>query len=141
VRKRASEARADTIIPLLEDLDLADISRVVEAAVQLRSARQISERNAFVARVREEAAALGLVPEQLFLPVLSPSRKFSRKRKDGAIPVKFRGPNGQEWSGRGKSPKWLSELERQGRTRDEFRIGEPQPVPDDQSKHERGKAA
>lgn len=40
------------------------------------------------------------------------------------IPVaaKYRGLNGETWSGRGKAPRWLTNLEAQGRNRDEFLI-------------------
>jgi DNA-binding protein H-NS len=38
------------------------------------------------------------------------------------VAVKFRGPNGETWSGRGKPPNWLTSLEAQGRHRDEFLV-------------------
>jgi len=38
------------------------------------------------------------------------------------VAVKFRGPNGETWSGRGKAPNWLTSLEAQGRHRDEFLV-------------------
>ncbi len=38
------------------------------------------------------------------------------------VAVKFRGPNGETWSGRGKAPNWLTSLESQGRHRDEFLV-------------------
>lgn len=38
-------------------------------------------------------------------------------------PIRFRGPNGEEWTGRGpKPPQWIVDLEAQGRHREEFRI-------------------
>jgi DNA-binding protein H-NS len=36
--------------------------------------------------------------------------------------AKFRGPQGETWSGRGLMPRWLSALVAQGRTREEFAI-------------------
>jgi DNA-binding protein H-NS len=47
-----------------------------------------------------------------------------RKSKAAGVPVaaKYRGPNGEAWSGRGLSPKWLSALIAQGRTKEEFAI-------------------
>ena len=36
--------------------------------------------------------------------------------------AKYRGPNGEEWSGRGRTPKWLAVLEAEGRGREEFLI-------------------
>lgn len=66
-------------------------------------------------------------------PVVAPSplpNKRGRKPKGvtqipnaqvgRALPTKFRGPNGEEWSGRGSTPRWLASLETQGRSRAEF---------------------
>ena len=36
--------------------------------------------------------------------------------------AKFRGPNGETWSGRGLTPRWLTALVAQGRTKEEFAI-------------------
>lgn len=38
------------------------------------------------------------------------------------VAAKYRGPNGETWSGRGLMPKWLSALVAQGRGREEFAI-------------------
>ena len=47
-----------------------------------------------------------------------------RKSKAAGVPVapKFKGPAGEAWSGRGLTPKWLKELEAQGRSRTEFAV-------------------
>ena len=44
--------------------------------------------------------------------------------KKAAKPVeaKFRGPNGESWSGRGLAPKWLTALMAEGKTKEEFAI-------------------
>lgn len=39
-----------------------------------------------------------------------------------AVAIKYRGPNGESWSGRGKAPNWLTSLEASGRKRDEFLV-------------------
>ncbi len=36
--------------------------------------------------------------------------------------AKFKGPNGETWSGRGLTPRWLSALVAQGHTKEEFAI-------------------
>ncbi|WP_407927987.1 H-NS family nucleoid-associated regulatory protein [Belnapia arida] len=36
--------------------------------------------------------------------------------------MRFRGPNGEEWSGRGCLPKWLHAMQAEGRNREEFRV-------------------
>lgn len=38
------------------------------------------------------------------------------------VPVKYRGPDGQTWSGRGRAPNWLVALEAQGRNKGEFLV-------------------
>ncbi len=46
-----------------------------------------------------------------------------KKAKDGAVvAAKFRGPNGETWSGRGLSPRWLTALVAQGHSKEEFAI-------------------
>ena len=45
-------------------------------------------------------------------------------KKGGGTPVaaKYRGPNGESWSGRGLTPKWLAALTAQGQSKEEFAI-------------------
>lgn len=51
-------------------------------------------------------------------------RKGARKSGGpGVVAAKYRGPQGETWSGRGLMPRWLSALIAQGRTREEFAIG------------------
>lgn len=38
------------------------------------------------------------------------------------VAAKYRGPNGETWSGRGLMPKWLSVLVAQGRRKEEFAV-------------------
>ncbi len=42
--------------------------------------------------------------------------------KGGKVPAKYRGPNGEAWSGRGKQPRWLAALVAEGRSPAEFLI-------------------
>ncbi|MGA1309741.1 MAG: H-NS family nucleoid-associated regulatory protein [Gemmatimonadaceae bacterium] len=42
--------------------------------------------------------------------------------KGGKVPAKYRGPNGEAWSGRGKQPRWLAALVAEGRSPSEFLI-------------------
>ena len=48
------------------------------------------------------------------------------KRKGGkafaVVPAKYRGPDGETWSGRGLTPRWLTALMTQGRAKEEFAI-------------------
>lgn len=44
------------------------------------------------------------------------------KNTTRTVAVKYRGPNGEAWTGRGLPPRWLSALIAQGRTREEFAV-------------------
>ena len=45
------------------------------------------------------------------------------KTKTGSVvAAKFRGPNGETWSGRGLTPRWLSALVVQGQTKEAFAV-------------------
>ena len=47
----------------------------------------------------------------------------AKKKKSGAVvAAKYRGPNGEAWSGRGLTPRWLASLLAQGKTKEDFAI-------------------
>lgn len=53
------------------------------------------------------------------------AKKSARRRSPQAgstVAPKYRGPNGETWSGRGLMPKWLAALVAQGRSKEEFAV-------------------
>jgi DNA-binding protein H-NS len=56
--------------------------------------------------------------------VLGKDPKAAKAPKKSTSPVaaKYRGPNGETWSGRGLTPRWLATLIAQGQTKDAFAI-------------------
>jgi DNA-binding protein H-NS len=52
----------------------------------------------------------------------SPKKQGKRGRpaKGAKVPAKYRSPNGESWSGRGKQPRWLAALVAEGRSPAEF---------------------
>ena len=81
------------------------------------------------AEMERRAAELGIAPGDVlsWLRQQMPVDKGARARKPrddiGAKrAAKYRGPNGEEWSGRGRTPRWLAALEAEGRGREEFLI-------------------
>lgn len=48
--------------------------------------------------------------------------KRTSARAGTVVPPKFRGPNGETWSGRGLMPRWLSALVAQGSTKAQFAV-------------------
>ena len=46
----------------------------------------------------------------------------SKKKTGIAVAAKYRGPNGETWSGRGLSPRWLTALVATGKTKEDFAV-------------------
>ena len=128
-RKPDEEKAADAIIAQLAELDAASLGRVAEAAGKLKAEKKEAERAALVAQLRELAEAQGYRPEDLFAPAPAGARKQRAapagawKRAAGIVPVKYRHGD-REWSGRGKAPAWLLQLEAQDKDRELFRVAD-----------------
>jgi DNA-binding protein H-NS len=54
----------------------------------------------------------------------SSATKPTKANKKAGVPVaaKYRGPNGETWSGRGLTPKWLAALIAQGQSKESFAV-------------------
>jgi DNA-binding protein H-NS len=53
----------------------------------------------------------------------APKATGAKKKKSGvAVAAKYHGPNGESWSGRGLTPRWLASLLAQGKTKEDFAI-------------------
>jgi DNA-binding protein H-NS len=102
----------------LPQLSIEHLGRLGEAVRQIRQTKQEEARQTTRQAIEAQLQATGLSLRDLF-PELLPGR---RSGEAGSLPPKYRGPNGEEWSGRGHTPKWLTALEATGRQRDEFRI-------------------
>src|SRR3974390_1204312 len=103
-------------------LELQEINKQVNAEI---ASRKTVEIEALRAKVAESAHALGMKIEEIF--GLSTSRAKPRSKPEvkaapGKLPAKYRGPAGEEWSGRGPTPKWLRPLLTKGKTKDDFLI-------------------
>ena len=80
---------------------------------------RLAESKAAILQVRQLIADWQLSAEDCGFKSAAPS---SSKKAKAAVAAKYRGPNGETWSGRGRAPKWLEALEAQGRPRAEFSI-------------------
>ena len=93
---------------------------------------QRKSRPAILAELREQIAAYGITAEELSRPAAKASKPRQpldksvshAKSKKPAVPspIKYRGPEGQGWTGRGTVPKWLKDLIAQGKAREDFLI-------------------
>jgi DNA-binding protein H-NS len=52
----------------------------------------------------------------------APKDKVHKAGPGTTVAAKYRGPNGESWSGRGLTPKWLAALVAGGKKKEEFAI-------------------
>ena len=93
---------------------------------------QKKNRSSVLAQLCEQMAAYGITAGELSRPaarVQKPRQPQAKavspakgKKAAAPLPAKYRGPQGQEWTGRGTAPKWLNELVVGGKTQEDFLI-------------------
>jgi DNA-binding protein H-NS len=52
----------------------------------------------------------------------TPAKSAKIKKPTLAVAAKYKGPNGETWSGRGLTPKWLASLVAAGGTKEQYLI-------------------
>lgn len=118
------------------------MSNLIEIQVQIQKLqKQASEIRAkefdkTVQDILAKMQAFGITVKDLQSASSSPRKSRGRptapgkvrvpttKKKPAGTPVaaKYRGPNGETWSGRGLTPRWLATLVAQGKTKEAFAI-------------------
>jgi DNA-binding protein H-NS len=128
--QREDEVEQPAFLKTLEGLNVGELRRVVAfAEAQIRE-REASEKDAARQELQRLAEERGFSMTDLF-GELAPHAAVKRGRKAGGtdnkserapVEAKYKGPNGELWSGRGRMPKWLHAAEAEGRPRDSFLI-------------------
>ena len=92
-----------------------------EAEIAERKSKMENNRAAIVAEIKALVCSLNIAPGELFA-----ADALSSKQRKTRTPVqaKYRGPNGEEWSGRGITPRWLNDMIAQGRAKEEFAVAQ-----------------
>ena len=101
---------------LLDDLTVAELRTVRVLAGKKQKEKLEDAKTTVLAEIEGRVKSLGLRLKDVF-----PSHKSSTK---AGVPVKYRSPAGETWSGRGHTPTWLRTLEEAGHTRVEFLVTE-----------------
>jgi DNA-binding protein H-NS len=96
---------------------LLALKKEIDREVESRKAKEIQ---ALRAKVTESAQALGVSVVELF-GLHQPAKRETRHPR-GKQPAKYRGPNGEEWSGRGPAPRWMKPFLAKGKTKADFLI-------------------
>ena len=96
---------------------LLALKNEVDDEVESRKAREIE---VLRAKVAESAQTLGVSIHELF--GLQQTAKRETKHARGKQPAKYRGPSGEEWSGREAAPRWMKPHLAKGKTKTDFLI-------------------
>jgi DNA-binding protein H-NS len=101
---------------LLEVLSVQELRTVRVLAGKKQKEKLEDAKTTVLAEIEGRVKSLGLRLKDVF-----PSHKSTTK---STLPVKYRSPAGETWSGRGHTPTWLRTLEAAGHSREEYAISE-----------------
>lgn len=101
--------------------NLIDIQNQI--AILQKQAEEIKaqEFNKTVEEIKAKMAAFGITVADLDGSKSRP-RKVAVAKSANPAPAKYRGPNGETWSGRGLMPRWLAALVASGQAKESFAI-------------------
>jgi DNA-binding protein H-NS len=117
--------------------NLIDIQSQIEKLQKQANEIKAKDFNATVQEILTKMQAFGITVKDLQSPKATKLSKTGRAgkvkssagkapkaaRKAGSpVAAKFRGPNGETWSGRGLTPKWLASLVAQGQSKEAFAV-------------------
>ncbi len=101
--------------------NLIDIQNQIAALQKQAEEIKAQEFNKTVQEIKAKMAAFGITIDDL-------NGGKGRARKAGAVksgnpaPIKYRGPNGETWTGRGLMPRWLAALVEAGHAKESFSV-------------------
>lgn len=113
--------------------NLLDIQSQIEKLQKQASEIRAKEFDATVQEILAKMQAFGITVKDLQSTKPGKGRKAAAKgrtpkvakaskRAGVAVAAKYRGPNGETWSGRGLMPKWMASLVAQGQSKESFAI-------------------
>lgn len=95
-----------------------EILNQIEALKQQAESVRKQEMAGAISQIREIMAKYGITPADLGM-----TGRGAGRAKAAASVAKYRDPvSGKTWSGRGRRPSWVLDLERQGKSLDDLRI-------------------
>lgn len=99
-------------------LELKQQAEKLMAEAERMREKEISDA---ISQIKEKIRLYGLTAQDLGMAPSAPA-KIGRA-KGSASPAKYRGPNGETWSGgRGRKPRWVTAALKEGRSLEEFAI-------------------
>ncbi len=93
------------------------------AALQLQAEEiRACERSQTVQEILLKMDAVGITVADLERAKGRTRKSAPAGKSSSPAPIKYRGPNGETWTGRGLMPRWLSTLVSEGQTKELFAV-------------------
>jgi len=107
-------------LPNVEGLSLSDLNELLARVNRAIQSRKDEARAETLKKLKDLAVSEGFSLDEL----MGKAGNGRRTRSDKGIKLKpkYVGPNGEIYTGRGPTPKWLKTLERKGEKRDKFLV-------------------
>ena len=129
-RSAAASPDVGQLMAALEDLTTSGLRKVIQHAQALIEQKTEGERRSFIEEMTTRAKGVGMSVADILAKAVPTGmrsssvgvKKKAAPAKKGSAPVKYRGPGGETWAGRGRPPRWLSALEAEGKTRSDFAV-------------------
>ena len=108
----------------LDNLSAEELTQLIRDAEAKRSEKQEGARAALIEEMTAKAAQLGMSLEALLGKQAAPRTNVRKVRGDAGKPVaaKFRSPEGETWTGRGRMPNWLTRATAEGKSKEDFAV-------------------
>lgn len=100
---------SDSLIAIQEQ-----IAALQAQASEIKS-REMADK---ISQIRELMTAYGITVDQ----IQGKTVKTASSKSSNPAPAKYAGPNGELWTGRGLSPKWMTALIAAGHDKNEYLI-------------------
>jgi DNA-binding protein H-NS len=121
----SEEERTGLIFEVMDTLSVQELGIIRTEADKKRQGKLKDARLSFVAEMRQKAEQLDLTLSEVLEFEEGNKKRPRRKREsNGVVRIKYRSPQGDGWSGRGRVPVWLRKLEEEGHSREEYLVSE-----------------
>ena len=111
---------ASRSLPNIDHLSLADLNELIARAQKAIASKKEEAKAGALNKLKALANAEGFSLDELMGK--GPGGRRQRSDKGVKLKPKYKGPNGEIYTGRGPTPKWLKSLERKGEKREKYLV-------------------
>jgi DNA-binding protein H-NS len=112
----SSEEKIALIIDIGRTLTLTELLRARDEINDNYTRKIEAEKTATISEMETRFQELGISLEDVI------AKRNQKRPPKQPSPPKYISPDGKTWSGRGIPPKWIQEIEKNGLSREEYRI-------------------